>query len=274
MELFQLPYWGLSPQPAPTFFLRKFSVTPFGVFDEVLRTGTVFLFSQLIGKTNSNHVLSILKLVIDRKKLIGSQARTLRLNFDNCNVQKCYLLIAFAMRLVFDDLYDLVEIHFKIAGHTKFNPDRMFGWLADLGRDKDIFEINDVLRFVADEKRLFGQRAQTSYTVESLENFDKDCNAEHFFDYKKSYDKIFKSFQTISSMHQFRMRKVDGSVILEMKEFSTDSIWTSVKFFKKNPTFGALEKLKKVPMKEKKIKDLSTCLQYIPSGELSYLKED
>lgn len=109
MELLQLPSFGGSSQPAETFYLRKMSVTPAGVFDEVEQTGVTYLFSQLHGKTNSNHITSILDDAIDKKKKTGTNNRKLRVNWDNCSVNKCYLLARYGIELIRLGLYDSVE---------------------------------------------------------------------------------------------------------------------------------------------------------------------
>ncbi len=205
MELIQLPFFGRSAQPSQTHFKRKFSVTPCGVFDEVTQTGELYLFSQLLGKTNSNHILSILNIAVLKKKaIVGGKARVLRLNFDNCSVQKCYLMIAYACYLVKNDHYDLVEIHFRIAGHTKFSPDRMFAYFSELLKALDLFEVEDIVHAWMAEYVI--SKGKLPYSVTSLESTTSG-KTDHFFDFKDFFKGHFKAFDGISSHHLIQISR-------------------------------------------------------------------
>jgi len=271
MELIQLPYWGRSPQPSKVHFKRKFSVTPCGVFDEVSQTGTLYLYSQLIGKTNSNHITSILKYVVEEKKRTQRRKnRILRLNFDNCSVQKCFLMMAFACYLIKLGLYDFAEIHFRIAGHTKFSPDRMFAFFAEFLRKLDLFEVDDIVAAFLNEVNL--RHAQKSpYSAVSLESFT-DGKTTHFFDFKEFLSGHFEVFRNISKHQLFRARKDGAGVVFEMKENSNDADWEKVPFWNNEQKFKEkMETLPLVPLKAAKIKDLRDVLEFIPAGNLSYL---
>ncbi len=268
MEIMQLPHFGKSPQPAETFFERKFGVNPMGVFDEVRGTGTTYLFSQNNGKTNSNHVASILQHHINILKGLLDNREAL-INVDNCAVNKNHIIVAFGVMLVLNKIYDIVELHFLIAGHTKFSPDRMFAFISQLMKSKDIFGIEDILKIFEDHQRSKGATAQKSYTVESLEEFTNNkCN--NFFDYKELLEDLVDKIKGFNSFHRFRARRENSLVILEVKEFSTDYTWKVLQIIGKTK-FSANKKLVKVQMSEAKRADLIKQQRFIPSGRFTFL---
>ncbi len=270
MELVQLPFFGESQQPARVHFKRKFSVTPLGIFDEVEQTGVLYLYSQLLGKPNTNHIISILEIAINQKrKHQRRRNRVLRLNFDNCAVQKCYLMIAYACYLVKKGIYDVVEVHFRIAGHTKFSPDRMFAYFSELFKKLDLFEVEDLVDAWMAE--FVVSQGNSSYSVVSLDEI-VDGKSTYFSDYKEYFKDHFKAFNTLNACHLFQVSLLNGKVAVATKEFSTDPDWQEVPFW--NETINlkeGLQKLPLVPLNEAKLKDLRDCLSLIPAGKLSYV---
>lgn len=270
MEIIQIPKFGKSAQPSETFFERKFGVNPMGVFDEARGTGVTYLFSQNNGKTNSNHVTSVLKYHIEMLKLL-SDYRELLINLDNCRVNKNDIVIAFAIMLVMSNVYDLVELHFLIAGHTKFSPDRMFGWISLLLKSKDIFGIDDILRAFADDLRLKGASAQKSYALQSLEGFTGN-KANNFYDYKTLLEDLIGTIKDLNSYHRFRARRVKATVVLEVIQYSTDNEWKLLQTLKIKK-FISPENISKVPMKAAKLADLEKQERFIPTGKFTFLEQ-
>ncbi len=270
MEKIQLPEFGASPQPAETYFFRNFSVTPHGIFDEFTGKGRVYLHSEIFGKTSGNHVLSILDMTIKMKKLQANN-RSLRVNWDNWKGNKCYVVLVYLCLLVDKGLYDEAEGAFMLAGHTKFSPDRMFAWLTELIKNRDLFEIADILGFVRSEllKRNEKER-QSSYEVLSAEGLTEDGLSSFFWDYKAQMKSIPHSFKSIAKSHQFRIHKVDGKTVVDVKEFSDDSNFNRHPFKPPGP-LTPLIRLKPSPLKAAKIKDLKKYLPYVPNGNLSYI---
>lgn len=262
----------MSPQPAETFYLRKMSVTPMGVFDEVDQTGVVYLFSQRHGKTNSNHVASILEKHIESLKMKGRNRRKLRLQLDNCSVNKCYMLIRYAAYLLNTGLYDEIEICFMVAGHTKFSPDRMFSWLTGILRDIDVFEVDDIVAASESARRvhLSQQGKELSYRIESLDSFTDDGYSEFFFDWNSYFDESFRRFGYLNDSHVFSLRWDSGEIALHVKEFC-DSEPIPTSFIKDHTLPEFVYRLEKVPLKAAKVQDLRKMLKYIPSGRLSYV---
>jgi hypothetical protein len=50
--------------------------------------------------------------------------------------------------LVAHAFYNEVVLHYMVAGHTHFSPDRVFGWLGGQLKDTDIFDMEDVLKIL------------------------------------------------------------------------------------------------------------------------------
>jgi hypothetical protein len=277
MELIQLPHFGGSAQPAESFYLRKMSVTPFGVFDEAEQTGVVYLFSQRHGKTNSNHVASILDDVVNKKKKSGVNNRKLRVNFDNCSVNKCYLLCRFAVELIRSGRYDSVEFAFMVAGHTKFGPDRMFGWLSTVLKNVDIFEVTDIAMEVEKAQSIYlrERKVASPYSVTIIDGFDDKGQSKFFGDWKSYFGDSFRPFGFLSELHRLKFSKSATSIAIKAKEKSSDNTWKPVKFLKPvKKGKRILKKLKKVPMKKAKIADLKRMTKFIPGGFLSYVVDD
>lgn len=272
MEKIQLPEFGASPQPSETFFFRNFSVTPHGIFDEVEGTGVVYLHSERFGKTNTNHVISFLDLSIENKKKTTDN-RIVRVNWDNWNGNKSYVTLVYLNTLVEYGKYDEAEGNFMLAGHTKFSPDRMFAWLTELLKSHDIFEVNDILNIVQTATRLKSEKErQTSYRVVSAEDVTADGFSSFFRDYKTQMKNFTHNFKAIAKSHQFRIHKVNGKTVMDVKEFSDDM--TAKRYtFQGLPTLPTLDRIKPIPLKQAKINDLRKYLPYIPGHRLSYVPD-
>ncbi len=273
MELLQLPSFEGSSQPAETFYLRKYSATPLGLFDEVKGTGVTYLFSQLHGKTNSNHVTSVLDHGIKEKKKTGVNNRKLRVNLDNCSVNKCYMLIRYGIELIRLKIYDSVEFCFMVAGHTKFSPDRMFGWLSGVLKVVDIFELSDVATAV-DAARLQYLRAhkrEAPYSVKIVDSFNSEGLSTFFYDWKSYFMGSYTPFGFLNELHCLKVSLSSSGIELKAKEKTSDSSWKPIKFLN-NSKVGKrkLKNLPMVPLKPAKVADLLKMAKFIPGGKLSY----
>ena len=56
-----------------------------------------------------------------------------------------FQVVGYFAFLVAHGFYNRVTLHYLIAGHTHFTPDRTFGWLSGQLKSKDIFDFSDVL---------------------------------------------------------------------------------------------------------------------------------
>ncbi len=72
-------------------------------------------------------------------------------NFDFHFVQ----VVGFAVWLLMSGWFKQVEIDFLVAGHTKFSPDRMFGWMSHVLRVSDYFSKSDMKKLFSKKKNQY-----------------------------------------------------------------------------------------------------------------------
>jgi len=155
--------WDLprfSKQPGELYFLQKEKVGIFGVTDEGLDVQHFFCVCErelnCYGK-GPNAVISYLDYYF---KNISGYSEKLIVYADNCAAQNKnnYLLWYFHWLVHTCQLFKQVELNFLIAGHTKFSPDRHFGYAkSQLNRSESCETIFDVAEIV--EKSSTNQKA-------------------------------------------------------------------------------------------------------------------
>ena len=122
-------------------------------------------------------------------------------------------LIGYFAFLIALGCYKEVTLHYMVAGHTHFSPDRVFGWLRGQLKNSDIFDMEDV------RKKLNHPDLAPRYSgVELKAN-----------DFEKWSDLISPSFSKcrgIKGWHWIRLRLVEGKepeVLVEAKKCSSSS---------------------------------------------------
>lgn len=269
-EIKQLPCFDGVPQPAVSHFLRfspslevtltysrRYGVTPLGAYQEGSGKGITYYIPCECGKINSNHVISVLTLQIAANpghlKLI--------LTFDNCAVNKNYFVLAFCYELVHFNTFLEVEIHFMVAGHTKFAPDRMFAYNVNMLKGRPMYEVSDLVKTVNSGRA-------TSYRAEEIRIGD-----ERLSDYKAGYEKLFPSLTGIQGYHSLLFTKTaDDLTQLQVKEW-TESAWIAKPRFQPKV---ALQQTPKTPLPRKelspkKMADLVKQSAFVKDG-LSYAR--
>ena len=89
MKEIQIPQFGRTAQPNKLFFKRKLGIIPMGIFNEGTSKGIVYVYDQTIGPTKSSHLISLIDHYIRKNQ---KEEKTLVINFDNCAVNKNYLV--------------------------------------------------------------------------------------------------------------------------------------------------------------------------------------
>jgi hypothetical protein len=206
MELFQLPFFGRSAQAQELYYKRKMSMTPMGISDEGKEQAWIYFYDQRSGKTNSNHVISLLDRHIETH---NPGFRKLTINMDNCTVNKNFFMVTYCFMLVESDYFEEVQLHWMIAGHTKFSPDRAFAWLHNDTSNMDILEPEDIM--IA-----FRRGTQSSYFGSMLKHDD-------FGDWKSwAGDVGSKTIKGSDKWHRLRVRKSKaGNSVVEFKHYSS-----------------------------------------------------
>ena len=145
-----VPYWGLSPQPASTYYLQKLSHDIFGVVNHGTNKSRVYLFDKRVGPKNTDHTVSYLTHLVTE---LPPWIRRLHLFLDNtCSTNKNWNTMAWASEMVQHGKLDFIRILFLIAGHTKFTPDLLFSKIAATYKS-DVFntkELQEVITVYAD----------------------------------------------------------------------------------------------------------------------------
>lgn len=90
-----------------------------------------------------------------------------------------------------DGWFDEVDIDFLIAGHTKFSPDRMFGWMSSVLRLEDYFSSEDM-------QKLFRSRKGARYS---------GVVVPEMIDWVTSIHKQFKTIKGIKKYQCFTIER-------------------------------------------------------------------
>lgn len=224
-----------------------------GVLNEATKKGVTYLYGCDYGKTSSSHVLSVINTHILAESNLENY-KHLYLTFDNCAVNKNFVVVGYAVMLVLSGVFESVEINFPIAGHTKFGPDGMFGWLGPLLRKHDLYEIEDILEY---------SKGSNSYSVKKME-------PNTLMDYSEFVKKnVIQKVKGINDRHGIKVTKVDGKAKLYLRDYSTTS-WDFIKEFNGPLPIFTRSYLVKEPLSAAKVKDLLKQEKYSPNGTLSY----
>ena len=142
--------WGHSPQPGWTYYLQKVSYDVFGIVDHRDGSGHCYLFSELIGPKNTNHVISYIFHYLRTINKVPVWVRRVHIFLDNAgSTNKNQYLMGSVYEAVERELFNYFRVSFMIAGHTKFAPDRLFAILAKNYYSSDVFnekQLVDVYR--------------------------------------------------------------------------------------------------------------------------------
>jgi hypothetical protein len=135
-----LPSIGVGIQPSTTYRASKISWYVFGVVYHGKREEfLVYAYPETVvapaaadgrkKKRGSAHVVSLIHTTLNQLGwLTGIHPPQLRLDCDNCGGEnKNQYLVQYCAWLEARGYFEDVKVHFMVAGHTKFGPDRMFG---------------------------------------------------------------------------------------------------------------------------------------------------
>jgi hypothetical protein len=122
-----------------------FEYSPDGALVAGLDTKFMFLTDALIGGTNSgmNKTLDLILRILDilrEKKLLpnSNRRRVLNLQFDNCGVNKNYLVFVLASMLVYSNQFTAVNVDYMHVGHTHEDIDQWFSVLKQWFNSVDV----------------------------------------------------------------------------------------------------------------------------------------
>ena len=140
-----IPQWGRTEQPGQTYYLMKVSHDIFGIVDHRGNTKSAYIFSEEIGPKNTDHTISFLVNHIQKVHQDYPWIKRLCIFMDNAgSTNKNRFMFAWTMDAIHSGLMDSIHIGFMVAGHTKFDPDRMFSAIANGYNHSDIFNIREL----------------------------------------------------------------------------------------------------------------------------------
>jgi len=121
-------------------------------------------------------------------------------------------VVGYLASLVAWGCFKQVTVHYLIAGHTHFSPDRVFGWLTGQLQGRDIFDMEDVL-------------SQLNHPQLAPRYSGLELSAHDIERWSKFVSPFFPKCRGIRSWHWISLRLEEGDepeVVLEAK-FSSPS---------------------------------------------------
>ncbi len=142
-----IPHWGNTAQPSETYYLRKLVHNIFAIIDHALSEKTIYVSDERACATkNVDLTISLLDHYIQNK--VPDWVRHLCLYMDNGPTNKNQYMIQYGIELVQHNKYDTVEICYLVAGHAKFDPDRLFAQIANVFNISDVFSTEQLLELI------------------------------------------------------------------------------------------------------------------------------
>ena len=167
-------------------------------------------------------------------------------------------ILSLLMIYVTGGVFSEISCGFLVAGHTKFSPDTMFGWLSGRLKNRDYFEVQDV-QDLANETP-----SSLSYTTLIL-------SREKMRNWKSFLDPHIKAVHGITKYHHFKVQKSDGDPTVHAKAWSSDGSWKQLNVLRKPFTEQKFPPL--LPFKRlspEKLNDLQNLAQLTPQRFLTY----
>ena len=136
----------------------------------MLFRSVVYVFDERVGPKNTDHTISYILHYIKCEK-VRSWVKRVHLFMDIVgSTNKNQYEMGAAMEIMQQNLVDLFHINFMVAGHTKFDPDRLFPISAKAFNSADIFNITQLAELISqyasvivdDEKIVRDWRSQLS----------------------------------------------------------------------------------------------------------------
>jgi len=141
-----VPYWGQSPQPGSTYYLQKLSHDIFGIVDHRDNHSTIYIFDETVGPKNTDHTISLLTYYIRNGETLPLWIKRVHVFLDNTgSTNKNAYFMGWAMEMVQHKMLDYLRISFLIAGHTKFDVDRLFSVTAKSYNSSDVFNTQELI---------------------------------------------------------------------------------------------------------------------------------
>lgn len=144
-----VPYWGFSPQPSETYYLRKLSHHIFGIVDHTQDHQAVYVCEErVIPSSNADMTVSLTDHYLTNN--VPSWVKHLRLFMDNGPTNKNQFMIQWALEQIERGKYETIRMCFFVPGHAKNDVDRLFARLAHAFKNNDILVTENLLTLIKD----------------------------------------------------------------------------------------------------------------------------
>ena len=145
-----VPYWGLSPQPGSTYYLQKLSHDIFGVVDHREDHSMLYIFDETIGPKNTDHTISLLMDYIRSNAAFPSWIKRVHIFLDNTgSTNKNAYFMEWGMETIQQKYLDYLRFSFLVAGHTKFDVDRVFSITSKAFNSSDVFNTSELVNVMS-----------------------------------------------------------------------------------------------------------------------------
>ena len=156
-----LPYWGLSPQPGSTYYLQKLSHDIFGIVDHREDHSTLYIFNETVGPKNTDHTISLLMDYIRNHTAFPSWIKRLHIFLDNTgSTNKNAFFMGWGMEIIQQKCLDYLRFSFLVAGHTKFDVDRVFSITAKTFHSSDVFNTNELVTIMSQPDQITAKQVK------------------------------------------------------------------------------------------------------------------
>ena len=210
-----IPYWGYSPQPGMTYYLQKMSFDVFGIIDCRDDKAYVYLVPETIGPKNTDHTLSYVTHYLCESGAVPEWVTCVHLFLDNaCSTNKNFYTTAYCQEIVQQGIFSFFRLSFMIAGHTKFNVDRLFSKIAISYNRSDVFNVDDLATIA-------GMHA----------NVIIDADGTIVRQWREKFGRKFTKLPGIRALHDFVIVKhiLSGDVIMRVRQLCYTGSFESTK---------------------------------------------
>ncbi|MEQ2187146.1 hypothetical protein GOODEAATRI_001569 [Goodea atripinnis] len=200
-------------QPGPMYFLTPWKCGLFGVSCEGLQKQVNFLIDEGMssGKGN-NEVISYMHHFFTH---FGVGETDVDLHCDNCTGQnKNYFMLWYGTWRVAHKLHSTLNIHFLIAGHTKFALDCAFGLIKQAYKSTRVSTLADIAKVVENSS------PECRLNIPQLVRLEDGMVLVNTFDWQAHLSLYFRKLPQIKSYQHFRylLCRLPQSVFVNNKE--------------------------------------------------------
>ena len=173
-----------------------------------------FSFKNVSGDANAA-IDSVHESIMLEQSLRTEEGRpfpkVLYLQLDNVNTNKSKALFAYLSNLVHMRVFEKVKVNFLMVGHTHENIDQLFSRFSVRLRKFNALTLDQLMAV-----------ASASFTPAPV--CKKVTSAR---DWTKHFDSVSQDCQDLSFNLAFRLKNIDGKVVLHSKQYSFKPIWES-----------------------------------------------